>query len=157
MSTIRLRPRQVLCEKCKNTLNSDEDSKDGLTTTKASRKENAPQSDEDVKDGPTKVSRKEDMDAAKEAKRRENGPGYDSKRLRKDKREEEVKFPGGDMIPHSPVIKISYSTPQGKGKVMKIPSRVHGSVKPFCPKQLLHNGLGESCKSLSEQIGRAHV
>ncbi|XP_062319860.1 PWWP domain-containing protein 2B isoform X1 [Osmerus eperlanus] len=150
MSTIRLRPRQVLCEKCKNTLNSDEDSKDGLTTTKASRKENAPQSDEDVKDGPTKVSRKEDMDAAKEAKRRENGPGYDSKRLRKDKREEEAKFPGGDMIPHSPVIKISYSTPQGKGKVMKIPSRVHGSVKPFCPKQLQHNGLGESCKSLSE-------
>lgn len=141
MSTIRLRPRQVLCEKCKNTLNSDEDSKDSLTTTKASRKENAPQSDEDPKDGSTRVSRKEDADAAKDTKRRESS-GYDSKRLRKDKREEEVKFPGKDIIPHSPVIKISYSTPQGKGEVMKIPSRVHGSVKPFCPKQLLQNGGG---------------
>ncbi|CDQ63160.1 unnamed protein product [Oncorhynchus mykiss] len=107
MSTIRLRPRQVLCEKCKNTLNSDEDSKDGMPTTKASRKENAPQSDEDSKDGSV------------------------NKRLRKDKRDEEP----------NPVIKISYSTPQGKGEVMKIPARVHGSVKPFCPKQLMQNGL----------------
>lgn len=142
MSTIRLRPRQVLCEKCKNTLNSDEDSKDGLSSTKASRKENAPQSDDDdTKDPPAKATRKDD--AAKDAKRRENGAGYDGKRLKKDKREE-------DMIPHSPVIKISYSTPQGKGKVIKIPSRVHGSVKPFCPKQLMHNGLGENGKALSD-------
>ncbi|XP_029608961.1 PWWP domain-containing protein 2B isoform X1 [Salmo trutta] len=143
MSTIRLRPRQVLCEKCKNTLNSDEDSKDGMPTTKASRKENAPHSDEDSKDGSVKLARKEDADATKDnSKRRENGPtGYDSKRLRKDKRDEEPKFPAVDIIPHSPVIKISYSTPQGKGEVMKIPARVHGSVKPFCPKQLMQNSL----------------
>uniref|UniRef100_H3DI78 PWWP domain containing 2B n=1 Tax=Tetraodon nigroviridis TaxID=99883 RepID=H3DI78_TETNG len=125
MSTIRLRPRQVLCEKCKNTLNSDEDSKDGITNSKSSRKENALQSDDDgdEKDNPSKLL---------------------SKRLRKDKRAEVEgdKFPGGDVIPHSPVIKISYSTPQGKGEVMKIPSRVHGSVKPFCPKQLVPNGVG---------------
>lgn len=141
MSTIRLRPRQVLCEKCKNTLNSDEDSKDGLSGSKTSRKENAPQSEDeaDDKDPPSKLPRKDD--GAKDAKRRENGPGLDAKRLRKDKRAEDGdKFPGGDVIPHSPVIKISYSTPQGKGEVMKIPSRVHGSVKPFCPKQLLENG-----------------
>lgn len=141
MSTIRLRPRQVLCEKCKNTLNSDEDSKDGL---KSSRKENALQSDEDAdeKDNPAKLSRKED--AVTTNKRRENGTSnLDGKRLRKDKRAEVEgdKFPGGDVIPHSPVIKISYSTPQGKGEVMKIPSRVHGSVKPFCPKQLVQNGV----------------
>lgn len=147
MSTIRLRPRQVLCEKCKNTLNSDEDSKDGLSNSKSSRKENALQSDDDgdEKDNPSKLSRKEDMVASKDNKRRENSPNnLDSKRLRKDKRAEAEgdKFPGGDVIPHSPVIKISYSTPQGKGEVMKIPSRVHGSVKPFCPKQLVPNGVG---------------
>lgn len=152
MSTIRLRPRQVLCEKCKNTLNSDEDSKDGMSNTKTSRKENALQSDEDGddKEVPSKLSRKDDLVATKDGKRRENGSSLDSKRLRKDKRGEAdgERFPGGDVIPHSPVIKISYSTPQGKGEVMKIPSRVHGSVKPFCPKQL--NGVGENCKAPSE-------
>ncbi|XP_038847705.1 PWWP domain-containing protein 2B-like isoform X2 [Salvelinus namaycush] len=139
MSTIRLRPRQVLCEKCKNTLNSDEDSKDGMPTTKTSRKENAPYSDE----GSVKLARKEDADATKDNnKRRENGPtGYDGKRLRKNKRDDDPKFPAIDIIPHSPVIKISYSTPQAKVEVMKIPARVHGSVKPFCPKQLMQNGL----------------
>ncbi|KAI4812974.1 hypothetical protein KUCAC02_024333 [Chaenocephalus aceratus] len=154
MSTIRLRPRQVLCEKCKNTLNSDEDSKDGMSNTKTSRKENALQSDDDGedKDTPSKLLRKEDVVAAKDTKRRENGPSLDSKRLRKDKRGEPEgeKFPGGDVIPHSPVIKISYSTPQGKGEVMKIPARVHGSVKPFCPKQLALNGLGENGKMPSD-------
>uniref|UniRef100_A0A087XIB1 PWWP domain containing 2B n=1 Tax=Poecilia formosa TaxID=48698 RepID=A0A087XIB1_POEFO len=121
ISTIRLRPRQVLCEKCKNTLNSDEDSKDGISNTKTSRKD---------------------------AKRRENAPVPDGKRFRKDKRgEAEVeKYAASDVIPHSPVIKISYSTPQGKGEVMKIPSRVHGSIKPFCPKQLVQNGVGGNGK-----------
>ncbi|KAJ8248223.1 hypothetical protein GJAV_G00239740 [Gymnothorax javanicus] len=120
MSTIRLRPRQVLCEKCKNTLNSDEDSKDGVITAK-----------------PTK---KEDSDG-KETKRREEPAVYDGKRCKRDKRDDD-KFPG-EVVPHSPVIKISYSTPQGKGEVMKIPSRVHGSVKPFCPKQQAQNTLGD--------------
>ncbi|CAG6017930.1 unnamed protein product [Menidia menidia] len=149
MSTIRLRPRQVLCEKCKNTLNSDEDSKDGMSNSKASRKENAPQSDDESDYKDTKLLRKEDVVAGKDAKRRENGASFDSKRLRKDKRGEAEgeKFPAGNVIPHSPVIKISYSTPQGKGEVMKIPSRVHGSVKPFCPKQLAQNGLGENGKA----------
>uniref|UniRef100_A0A4W6G959 PWWP domain containing 2B n=1 Tax=Lates calcarifer TaxID=8187 RepID=A0A4W6G959_LATCA len=150
MSTIRLRPRQVLCEKCKNTLNSDEDSKDGMSNTKTSRKENTLQSDDDAddKDIPSKLSRKEDVVAAKDSKRRENGTSLDSKRLRKDKRGE---ADGGEVIiPHSPVIKISYSTPQGKGEVMKIPSRVHGSVKPFCPKQLVQNGVGENGKAPSD-------
>lgn len=141
MSTIRLRPRQVLCEKCKNTLNSDEDSKDGMST-KTSRKENAPQSDEDgdFKDAPAKLARKDDANGTKDTKRRENAPSLDNKRLRKDKRGEAE----GDVIPHSPVIKISYSTPQGKGEVMKIPSRVHGSIKPFCPKLLEQNGKGSA-------------
>ncbi|XP_052007174.1 PWWP domain-containing protein 2B-like [Xyrauchen texanus] len=142
MSTIRLRPRQVLCEKCKNTINSDEDSKDGPTAPKTSRKENAPEADEDTKAVPGKNQRKDDGDNTKEAKRREDSTVYDSKRFRKDKKEDE-KYPGVPTIPHSPVIKISYSTPQGKGEVIKIPARVHGSVKPFCPKQLLQNGHRE--------------
>lgn len=148
MSTIRLRPRQVLCEKCKNTLNSDEDSKDGPTAPKTPRKENAPQEDEDTKATPAK--RKDDGDNNKESKRREDSMVFDSKRFRKDKKDDE-KFPVGDIIPHSPVIKISYSTPQGKGEVMKIPSRVHGSVKPFCPKQLLQNGHGQRDASKESQ------
>ncbi|XP_066549760.1 PWWP domain-containing protein 2B isoform X2 [Amia ocellicauda] len=122
MSTIRLRPRQVLCEKCKNTLNSDEDSKDGQ---------------------PSKAAKKENTEV-KEPKKREE-IDFDSKRCKKEKKEDE-KFPG-EIIPHSPVIKISYSTPQGKGEVIKIPSRVHGSVKPFCPKQLIQNGVGDHDKS----------
>ncbi|KAM6916702.1 PWWP domain-containing protein 2B isoform 1-T2 [Xenentodon cancila] len=153
MSTIRLRPRQVLCEKCKNTLNSDEDSKDGVSNSKTSRKENALQSDDDgdYKDSPSKLSRKEDV-ATKDTKRRENGASVDSKRLRKDKRGEVdgEKYLAGDVIPHSPVIKISYSTPQGKGEVIKIPSRVHGSVKPFCPKQLVQNGVGDNVKASAD-------
>ncbi|XP_017259312.1 PWWP domain-containing protein 2B isoform X2 [Kryptolebias marmoratus] len=143
ISTIRLRPRQVLCEKCKNTLNSDEDSKDGMSNSKTSRKENAPQSDDDgdFRDAPAKLSRKDDVIGSKDTKRRENATSLDSKRLRKDKRGEAdgEKYSAGDVIPHSPVIKISYSTPQGKGEVIKIPSRVHGSIKPFCPKQLVQN------------------
>ncbi|KAG7462744.1 hypothetical protein MATL_G00188010 [Megalops atlanticus] len=127
ISTIRLRPRQVLCEKCKNTLNSDEDSKEGLSA---------------------KAAKKEDGDV-KEPKRREEAASYDIKRCKKDKRDEE-KF-SGEMVPHSPVIKISYSTPQGKGEVMKIPSRVHGSVKPFCPKQ---NGLVEQDRGTEAQHER---
>ncbi|XP_036402707.1 PWWP domain-containing protein 2B [Megalops cyprinoides] len=130
MSTIRLRPRQVLCEKCKNTLNSDEDSKEGLST---------------------KAAKKEDGDV-KEPKRRDETANYDIKRCKKDKRDEE-KF-SGEMVPHSPVIKISYSTPQGKGEVMKIPSRVHGSVKPFCPKQLAQNGLAEQDRGTEAQDER---
>ncbi|XP_068184206.1 PWWP domain-containing protein 2B [Antennarius striatus] len=154
MSTIRLRPRQVLCEKCKNTLNSDEDSKDGMSNSKISTtKENSLQSDGDADDKgiSSKLSRKEDV-VTKDTKRRENGTSsLDGKRLRKDKRgeDEAEKYPLGDVVPHSPVIKISYSTPQGKGEVMKIPSRVHGSVKPFCPKQLLQNGVGENSKTPS--------
>ncbi len=155
MSTIRLRPRQVLCEKCKNTLNSDEEGKDGPTVPKTSRKENAVQADEDAKATPAK--RKDDGENDnKESKRQEESTVCDSKRFRKDKKDDE-KFPKRDVVPHSPVIKISYSTPQGKGEVIKIPSRVHGSVKPFCPKQLLQNGHGEQNASESQKVVQTPV
>ena len=137
VSTIRLRPRQVLCEKCKNTLNGGEDV--DVTEAESARKENSLQGSI-AKESPLKALKKEDGVSFRETKRKGDMPSYDGKRFRKDKKEVE-KFSASDMVPHSPVIKISYSTPQGKGEVMKIPSREHGSVKPFCPKQLLQNGL----------------
>ncbi|XP_043844216.1 PWWP domain-containing protein 2B [Dromiciops gliroides] len=111
MSTIRLRPRQVLCEKCKNTLNPEEGS--------ASQPSTKPRRRLSVPDKEPKKSEELDYEVPR------------------NKRE---KSAAGELVPRSPVIKISYSTPQGKGEVVKIPSRVHGSLKPFCPQQALQNG-----------------
>ncbi|XP_063047162.1 PWWP domain-containing protein 2B isoform X2 [Engraulis encrasicolus] len=129
VSTIRLRPRQVLCEKCKNTLNDEKETVVSETQS-SSKKENALQVSSTPAES-TVLDSKKEKETFKEAKRKGNVPSYNGKRHRKDNKE----------VPHSPVIKISYSTPQGKGEVMKIPSRVHGSVKPFCPKQLLQDRL----------------
>lgn len=115
MSTIRLRPRQVLCEKCKNTLNPEEDNK---------ARQNA------------KTRRK--LSIRGKEQKRHGEPEYAEKRNKREKREED-KF-SGELLHRTPVIKISYSTPQGKGEVVKIPSRVHGSGKPFCSQRLLQNG-----------------
>ncbi|XP_015282378.1 PREDICTED: PWWP domain-containing protein 2B [Gekko japonicus] len=115
MSTIRLRPRQVLCEKCKNTLNPEEDSK---------VRQNA------------KTRRK--LSIQDKEQKRHSESEYVEKRNKREKRDED-KF-SGELLHRTPVIKISYSTPQGKGEVVKIPSRVHGSGKPFCPQRLLQNG-----------------
>ncbi|KAM4033496.1 PWWP domain-containing protein 2B [Anomaloglossus baeobatrachus] len=126
MSTIRLRPRQVLCEKCKNTLNSEEAPKDKQNSRSSRRLHN------------------ED----KERHKVESDP--DEKKTGKERREEISasrdlvhKSPTKDLVHRSPVIKISYSTPQGKGEVVKIPSRVHGSVEPFCPNKAQENGSGD--------------
>ncbi|XP_018409211.1 PREDICTED: PWWP domain-containing protein 2B [Nanorana parkeri] len=123
MSTIRLRPRQVLCEKCKNTLNAEESPKDKNNTRSSKRS----QSDD------------------KERHKVESDP--EERKTTKERREEHSasrdlipRSPSKDLIPRSPVIKIVYSTPQGKGEVVKIPSRIHGSVEPFCPNQTHENG-----------------
>uniref|UniRef100_A0A8D0GIR3 PWWP domain containing 2B n=1 Tax=Sphenodon punctatus TaxID=8508 RepID=A0A8D0GIR3_SPHPU len=115
MSTIRLRPRQVLCEKCKNTLNPEEGNK---------ARQNA------------KTRRKLGLQDKEQKKHSDSD--YIEKRNKREKREDD-KF-SGELVHRTPVIKISYSTPQGKGEVLKIPSRVHGSVKPFCPQRILQNG-----------------
>ncbi|XP_061491615.1 PWWP domain-containing protein 2B [Rhineura floridana] len=114
MSTIRLRPRQVLCEKCKNTLSPEEGNK---------TRQNA------------KTRRK--LSIQDKEQKRHSESEYGEKRSKREKREED-KFPG-ELLHRTPVIKISYSTPQGKGEVVKIPSRVHGSGKPFGPQRLLQN------------------
>ncbi|XP_078079596.1 PWWP domain-containing protein 2B [Mustelus asterias] len=123
MSTIRLRPRQVLCEKCKNTLNREEDDDDkdklnGKNEKKTSMEENE--------------------------KRKSEVMCCENRKIKKEKKDD--KF-SGELVHRSPVIKISYSTPQGKGKVVKIPSRVHGSIEPFCPKRLLQNGSVDEDKN----------
>lgn len=115
MSTIRLRPRQVLCEKCKNTLNPEESNAAG---------QNA------------KTRRK--LSLQDKEQKRHSESDIAEKRSKREKREEE-RF-SGELLHRTPVIKISYSTPQGKGEVVKIPSRVHGSGKSFCPQRLLQNG-----------------
>ncbi|XP_055502621.1 PWWP domain-containing protein 2B isoform X1 [Leucoraja erinacea] len=120
MSTIRLRPRQVLCEKCKNTLNREEEEEDD---------------DDDDKD---RHNNKNDKKTSVEEneKRKPEVTCCENRKLKKEKKDEKCST---EMVHRSPVIKISYSTPQGKGKVVKIPSRVHGSVEPFCPKRLMQN------------------
>ncbi|XP_075072157.1 PWWP domain-containing protein 2B [Mixophyes fleayi] len=114
MSTIRLRPRQVLCEKCKNTLNTSESPKD--------------------KQNPRSGRRLQSED--REQLKVESDP--EERKMVKERKEEHGT--SRDLIHRSPVIKISYSTPQGKGEVVKIPSRIHGSVEPFCPNQTQENG-----------------
>ncbi|XP_063818241.1 PWWP domain-containing protein 2B [Pseudophryne corroboree] len=129
MSTIRLRPRQVLCEKCKNTLNSDELAKD---------KQNA------------RSSRRLQVED-RERHKVESDP--EERKLTRDRKEEHG--PSRDLIHRSPVIKISYSTPQGKGEVVKIPSRIHGSIEPFCPHQTQGNGSRD--QEMSRDIERCET
>ncbi|XP_006867543.1 PREDICTED: PWWP domain-containing protein 2B, partial [Chrysochloris asiatica] len=109
MSTIRLRPRRVLCEKCQSSLSPEQASPVQTATPGAPRRKLAGASD-------------------REPQRHDVPPARKSKR-------EEARTPG-EAVPRSPVITISYSNPQGTGEVVKIPSRVHGSLEPFCPLQV---------------------
>ncbi|XP_042528237.1 PWWP domain-containing protein 2B isoform X1 [Dipodomys spectabilis] len=122
LSSIRLRPRQVLCEKCKSTVSPAEVGPSPPTTPKGRRRLGSGPDRE-----PRKPEEQEDLTA-----------GATPRRSKRERREED-RAPR-ERVPRSPVIKISYSTPQGKGEVVKIPSRVHGSLEPFCPQQALHNG-----------------
>ncbi|XP_072596605.1 PWWP domain-containing protein 2B [Vulpes vulpes] len=124
LSPIRLRPRQVLCEKCKSTLSPPEASP-GLPAAPRPRRRGG------SGPGPDREPQKlEDPDGG-------GGGGGDAtamaRRSKRERREED-----GAPVARSPAIKISYSTPQGKGEVVEIPSRVHGSLEPFCPSQAPH-------------------
>lgn len=118
LSPIRLRPRQVLCEKCKSTLSPPEASP-GPPAPRP-RRSPGPLREPGRPEGPQGGG-----DLAAEAA---------ASRGKRDR-------PAGDRarVPRSPAIKISYSTPQGTGEVVEIPSRVHGSLEPFCPLQALHS------------------
>uniref|UniRef100_A0A8C0PN24 PWWP domain-containing protein n=1 Tax=Canis lupus familiaris TaxID=9615 RepID=A0A8C0PN24_CANLF len=124
LSPIRLRPRQVLCEKCKSTLSPPEASPGPPAAPRPRRRGGSgPGPDRE----PLKL---EDPDGG-------GGGGGDAtataRRSKRERREED-----GARVARSPAIKISYSTPQGKGEVVEIPSRVHGSLEPFCPSQAPH-------------------
>ncbi|KAL4698586.1 hypothetical protein H8959_011243 [Pygathrix nigripes] len=119
LSTIRLRPRQVLCEKCKSTLSPLEASPGPPAAPRARRR---------LGSGPDRELRKPE-----EPENSDPMAGATARRSKRERREED-RAPA-EQVPRSPVIKISYSTPQGKGEVVKIPSRVHGSLEPFRPQQ----------------------
>ncbi|XP_037660456.1 PWWP domain-containing protein 2B isoform X2 [Choloepus didactylus] len=103
LSPILLRPRQVLCARCKRTP-SPEDA--------------APQ-----------APRRPDREPGRREGPEGNAPAM--RRSKRPRREEAQ--PRGAPVPRSPAIKISYSTPQGEGEVVEIPPRVLGSLEPFCP------------------------
>lgn len=123
LSPICLRPRRILCEKCKSTLSPPEASPGPPA---APRPRRGPGSGPD----PDREPRKHE-----DAEGRGDGAAWTAARgSRREKRKEEgpARVP---RVPRSPAIKISYSTPQGTGEVVEIPSRVHGSLEPFCPPQ----------------------
>uniref|UniRef100_A0A8D1LDU5 PWWP domain-containing protein n=1 Tax=Sus scrofa TaxID=9823 RepID=A0A8D1LDU5_PIG len=109
LSPILLRPRQVLCKKCQSALSPPEASP-GPPAAPRPRRE---------------LRKPEDPDGGGDT-------AAAGKRSKRERPEE-----AGARVPRSPVIKISYSTPQGTGEVVQIPSRVHGSLEPFCPPQAL--------------------
>ncbi|XP_039108342.1 PWWP domain-containing protein 2B isoform X2 [Hyaena hyaena] len=123
LSPIRLRPRQVLCEKCKSTLSPPEASPGPPGAPRPRRRVGSGP-------GPDREPRKLEDPAG--------GGGDSTATARRSKREkrEDAKA----RVPRSPAIKISYSTPQGTGEVVEIPSRVHGSLEPFCPAQAPPSG-----------------
>lgn len=121
-SSIRLRPRQVLCERCKATLNSNEDNKD------------------EQNESPNKTANSQVKDQQRSNELETEG------KISKTERKEDYKS-SDDSVHRSPIIKISYSTPQGRGEVIEIPSRVHGSQKPLCSRQLIQNDIADHEKS----------
>ncbi|XP_038599836.1 PWWP domain-containing protein 2B [Tachyglossus aculeatus] len=117
-STIRLRPRRVLCQNCQTTLGPDQPA-------------HAPRR----RPGPTAAS---PSPPARRHGHREGtaelGGGAGRGRPERGAARGRAGRGGrGEAVPRSPVIKISYSTPQGTGEVVEIPSRIHGSLQPFCP------------------------
>lgn len=123
MSSIRLRPRQVLCERCKATLSSNEDNKDEHNTSPPNKTTDTQDKDQ---------QRSDELETADKMSKTESKEDCRS---------------SDDSVHRSPIIKISYSTPQGRGEVIEIPSRVHGSQKPICSRQLMQNDFGDNEKN----------
>lgn len=120
LSPICLRPRRVLCEKCKSTVSPPEASPGPPATPRPRRRlGSGPDPDRELR-------KHEDPDG-----RGDTVPSAPTRRSKREKRKEEDQA----RVPRSPAIKISYSTPQGTGEVVEIPSRVHGSLEPFCAPQ----------------------
>ncbi|XP_006880182.1 PREDICTED: PWWP domain-containing protein 2B [Elephantulus edwardii] len=106
LSTIRLRPRQVLCQKCQSSVSPEQSPHGAAPAAPPRRPASCPDLEPQQQEGPRVAP------------------------SRRSRREEDLP---GELVPRSPVITISYSTPQGTGEVVKIPSRMHGSLEPFHP------------------------
>lgn len=117
LSPICLRPRRVLCEKCKSTLNAPEASPAPSAAPRPRRR---------LGSGPDP-----DREPRKQGKGAPAPAPAPARRSKRERREEEQPA----SVPRSPAIRISYSTPQGAGEVVQIPPRVHGSLEPFRPPQ----------------------
>ncbi|XP_045424293.1 PWWP domain-containing protein 2B isoform X1 [Lemur catta] len=127
LSTIRLRPRRVLCEKCKRTLSPPE------ATAATPGPPAAPRARRRLGSGP-------DREHREPQEPEEEGDPVAAAATRRSKRERRAEDRArAEQVQRSPVIRISYSTPQGKGEVVQIPSRVHGSLEPFRPPQAPHD------------------
>ncbi|XP_043559815.1 PWWP domain-containing protein 2A isoform X4 [Chiloscyllium plagiosum] len=111
MNSIKLRPRQVLCDRCKNSISADKkELRRGSSTNDTSRNE--------------------------DKKRKNDSAPAVSKRLKTDhKLEAKTQYDGQKR---NTVIKISNLT-TGKGKVVKISSQVHSSKVQLNPKKVLQN------------------
>ncbi|XP_054440980.1 PWWP domain-containing protein 2B [Pteronotus mesoamericanus] len=117
LSPICLRPRRVLCEKCKSTLSPPEASPTPPTTPRPRRR---------LGSGPDP-----DREPRKPGDPESGGDAVAAAPARRSKRERREEAQA--RVARSPAIRISYSTPQGAGEVVQIPPRVHGSLGPFCP------------------------
>ncbi|XP_067852543.1 PWWP domain-containing protein 2A [Heptranchias perlo] len=111
MNSIKLRPRQVLCDRCKNSISADKkELRRGGSTNDTSRNE--------------------------DKKRKNDSMPAMSKRLKTDHKVEAKTQ--CDSQKRNTVIKISNLSP-GKGKVVKISSQVHSSKVQLNPKKVLQN------------------
>ncbi|CAH1258647.1 PWWP domain-containing protein 2A-like [Branchiostoma lanceolatum] len=106
-SNIKLRPRQILCSKCKECV-KDEDSSKVVTSKTAQNTQRA------------KLAKLENS-----RKRKDISPAG-RKTAKKLKKQNDFETRG---VKTSPLIKISYATPQGKGKVLKIPPKVTSTYR----------------------------
>ncbi|XP_062909640.1 PWWP domain-containing protein 2A [Mobula hypostoma] len=111
MNSIKLRPRQVLCDRCKNSISADKkELRRGGSTNDNSRQEDKKRKNDSVPN----MSKRLKMDHKVEAKTQCDGQKRNT------------------------VIKITNLSP-GKGKVVKISSQVHSSKVQLNPKKVLQN------------------
>ncbi|XP_053441592.1 PWWP domain-containing protein 2B isoform X2 [Nycticebus coucang] len=137
LSTIRLRPRQVLCERCKRTLSPPQTAGPPPAPRARRRLGSGPDGERPGHPEPEEGDAEASACARKSKRERREDRAPERHRAAADRRAL------AERVPRSPVIRISYSTPQGKGEVVQIPSRVHGSLEPFRPPQAPLEGSPE--------------
>ncbi|XP_070540297.1 PWWP domain-containing protein 2A-like [Ptychodera flava] len=137
---IRLRPRQVLCSNCKNMCSQNSViAKSSLSRTTPTA---APANSQIQKVEIRKRKAETSVPKHKEVKRLK-------------KKEMKVENPTSKIETQtitktSPLIKISFATPHGKGRVLKIPPRTHTTIKSSNPTKLSHHEHEKARKALKK-------